>query len=266
MQVGKLNIYGNAIQTATTAFQIASGSSAQRPSAVAGMLRFNTDTNRFEATTGATPAWASVGLGDGSVSSVTLASGSTGLAVSNATVTGTGTITISVAGELAGLNGLSTTGIVTRTGTGAYTSRSIAASTAAGSQGISLTNGDGVAGAPTVGLSISGLTAASSVASTAQVVVYDGTNNTRATVSQLLANVTGFTKASRGTFTNATLTSGILSYTHSLGQQFNQVIIYDNNNKQIQPDDITATSTSVATVDLTSYGTLTGTWNIVVIG
>lgn len=246
--------------------QIASGSTAQRPAAAAGMLRFNTDSNRFEAVTGSTPTWASVGLGDGSVTSVTLASGSTGLSVANATVTNAGTITLNLAGELAGLNALSTTGMLTRTGSGTYTARTIAASTAAGAQGVSVTNGDGVAGAPTIGLSISGLSAAGSVAGTAQIAVYDGTNNTRATVSQVLANVTGFTKASRGTFTSATLSSGILTYTHSLGQQYNNVTIYDNNGKVIQPDDITATSTSVVTIDLTSYGTLTGTWNIVVVG
>jgi hypothetical protein len=104
------------------------------------------------------------------------------------------------------------------------------------------------------------------VSSTDQVVVYNGTNNVRATVAQISAAVTGFTKASRGTFTNATLTTGVLAFTHATGQQFNNVSIYDNNNKQVQPDDITATSSSVVTVDLTSFGTLTGTWNIVVIG
>ncbi|RYF18863.1 MAG: hypothetical protein EOO77_10735 [Oxalobacteraceae bacterium] len=266
MQVGSLLIYGNAVQTATTSFTVAKGTAAQRPTAVAGMLRFNTDTNRFEATTGATPAWASVGLGDGSVSSITLATASTGLSITNPTVTTSGTINITLAGEIAALNALSTTGLIARTGTATYAPRSITASAAAAQQGIALTNGDGVAGAPTVGLALSTLTAAGSVATTDQFVIYNGTNNVRATVSQVLANVSGFTKAARTAFTNATLSSGILTFTHSLGQQFVNIAVFDNNNKQIQPDDITATSASVSTIDLSSFGTLTGTWNIVANG
>src|SRR3972149_7718615 len=63
-------------------------------------------------------------------------------------------------------------------------------------------------------------------------------------------------------FTNASLSSGILTVTHSLGIQYVNFTIYDNNGKMILPDDATATSTSVLTIDLTSYGTLSGTWNI----
>lgn len=266
MQTGNLLVYGNAVQTATTFFQVAKGTAAQRPTAAAAMIRYNTDTNRLEHAFGSTAAWSNVGQGDGSVTSVTLTSASTGITVSNATVTTNGTITLNLAGELAGLNALSTTGLVVRTGSGTYTGRTITANAAAGTQGIAVTNGDGVAGAPTVGFSISGLTAAGSVTGTTQVAVYDGTNNLRATVSQIAAAVTGFTKSARMSFTNATLSSGLLTFTHNLGTQFNEVSIYDNNNKKVQPDDITATSTTVATIDLSSFGTLTGTWNVVAIG
>jgi hypothetical protein len=266
MQVGSLIIAGSAVQTSTGSFQIAKGTAAQRPTAVAGMLRFNTDTNRFEATSGSTPAWLPVGLGDGTVSSVTLATTSTGLSVSNPTVTGSGTINIALAGELASINALSTTGLVVRSGAATYKTISFTASTVAGQQGISLTNGDGVTASPVVGLSVAGLNAAGSVSSTDQVLVYNGTNNVRATIAQISAAVTGFTKAARTTFTSATLSSGLLTFTHGLGQQFVDITIYDNNNKVIQPDDITATSTTVSTIDLTSFGTLTGTWNIIAVG
>lgn len=63
-------------------------------------------------------------------------------------------------------------------------------------------------------------------------------------------------------FVNGDLSSGILTVTHNLGKQYPQVIVYDNNGKKITPDDITATSTSVTTIDLTSFGTITGTWNL----
>lgn len=68
------------------------------------------------------------------------------------------------------------------------------------------------------------------------------------------------------TFTNASLSSGILTVTHGLGNQFPQVTIYDSTNKQIIADEVTGTSTTVATIDLTSYGTLSGNWTATIIG
>ncbi len=65
-------------------------------------------------------------------------------------------------------------------------------------------------------------------------------------------------------FDDSDLAASILTVTHSLGTRFNHVTIYDNNDIAIQPDSVTATSTTVATIDLTSFGTLTGTWNLVV--
>ena len=70
----------------------------------------------------------------------------------------------------------------------------------------------------------------------------------------------------QGTFTNATLVSGVLSITHNLDNQWPQVTVYDNNNKEINSDDTTATSATVATVDLTTFGTLSGTWRYTVVG
>jgi hypothetical protein len=67
-------------------------------------------------------------------------------------------------------------------------------------------------------------------------------------------------------FVNGDLSSGVLTVTHGLGTQYCNVQVYDNNNDVVQPDDITATSTTVTTIDLTSYGTISGTWRAVVIG
>jgi hypothetical protein len=67
-------------------------------------------------------------------------------------------------------------------------------------------------------------------------------------------------------FADGDLTAGVLTVTHNLGTQYNGVTVYDNNGDVIQPDDITATSVNVTTIDLTSYGTLTGTWQAVIIG
>lgn len=72
----------------------------------------------------------------------------------------------------------------------------------------------------------------------------------------------GGTTAYTTSFTNATLSSGILTVTHSLGVQYVLSVVYDDSGKQIIPDEVTATSTSVCTIDLTSYGTISGTWNV----
>lgn len=76
----------------------------------------------------------------------------------------------------------------------------------------------------------------------------------------------GAAGVARGSFTNATLSAGVLTVTHSLGQQFVQFEIYDNNNKRVSPDDITATSNSAGTIDLTTFGAIVGTWNWVAVG
>lgn len=85
-------------------------------------------------------------------------------------------------------------------------------------------------------------------------------------VAGLLGSEIQLARVVRGSFTNATLSAGILTITHGLGTQYDRVTIYDNNGLQIEPDEITATSATVSTVDLSSFGTLTGTWNYVVIG
>ncbi len=66
------------------------------------------------------------------------------------------------------------------------------------------------------------------------------------------------------TFTNATLSGGNLTVTHSLNSQFVNCKVYDNNNQVVMPDEITATDANTLTVNFASFGTLTGNWNIVV--
>jgi hypothetical protein len=66
------------------------------------------------------------------------------------------------------------------------------------------------------------------------------------------------------TFTSADISGGILSVTHNLDSQYNGVFVFDNSDQEIQPDDITSTSTSVTTIDLSSY-TITGTWRTLII-
>jgi len=91
----------------------------------------------------------------GTVTSIDI-TGSTGLSVSGSPITTSGTISLTLGTQLQGLSGLSANGVIARTASGAYSSRTITAGT-----GITVTNGDGVSGNPTCAVSTSGVTAGS---------------------------------------------------------------------------------------------------------
>ena len=70
------------------------------------------------------------------------------------------------------------------------------------------------------------------------------------------------TTATRSTFIDSDLSSGVLTITHSKGltTPFTLLLtIADNSQEQIIPDKVTFLTNTI-TVDLSSYGTLTGTW------
>lgn len=66
------------------------------------------------------------------------------------------------------------------------------------------------------------------------------------------------------TFVDGDLSSGVLTVTHNLGQQLVHVTVANNLDEQIIPDDVTFDTTNQCSVDLTTFGTLTGTWSITV--
>jgi hypothetical protein len=76
------------------------------------------------------------------------------------------------------VNGITSNGITVRTAEDTYVSRSIVASTSNDRLGIDVVDGDGVAGNPTVGLSIETLNLRAAVDSTDRVPVYDVTTDT----------------------------------------------------------------------------------------
>ena len=70
----------------------------------------------------------------------------------------------------------------------------------------------------------------------------------------------------RGSFTNSDLSSGVLTIIHNgaLAAPYTlKVVIFDNNNQEIVPDAVTGTANNVS-VDLSSYGTISGTWGYLV--
>ena len=52
---------------------------------------------------------------------------------------------------------------------------------------------------------------------------------------------------------------------HGLNSQYVDVTVYDNNDLIIIPDDVTATDADNLLIDITSYGSISGTWKIIVI-
>ena len=85
----------------------------------------------------------------GTVTSVGITAGTAGLGVSGSPVTTSGSITVSLIDDLLAVESLATTGLATRTAASTWTTRSLAT---ASSGRITVSNGDGVSGNPTVDL------------------------------------------------------------------------------------------------------------------
>jgi hypothetical protein len=135
--------------TGTGSLYLPLGADAARPANAAGQIRFNTTSSLVEYNNGS--GWNTLATGGAAVSSVTVTTVSPGLLVSagtTQTITNTGTFALTLGAELVGVSNLATTGMVARTAVGTYTGRTI---TGTGSN-IAVTNGDGVAGAPTIDL------------------------------------------------------------------------------------------------------------------
>jgi len=70
----------------------------------------------------------------------------------------------------------------------------------------------------------------------------------------------------RRTLVNGDLTAGTVAITHGLGQQYLDVTVVDNTGKKVIPDEITYTNSTSYSLDITSFGAITGTWNILTVG
>jgi hypothetical protein len=84
----------------------------------------------------------------GTVTSVNLTAPAAGITVSGGPITTSGSITLALADDLSALEGLSGTGLAARTGTSTWAVRTLTGPAA----GITVTNGDGVSGNPTLAL------------------------------------------------------------------------------------------------------------------
>jgi hypothetical protein len=61
------------------------------------------------------------------------------------------------------------------------------------------------------------------------------------------------------TFVNADLVSGVLTVHHALQANAPHVLVRNNNNVQVTADAVTYADKNTVTINLTSFGTLTGT-------
>jgi len=74
-------------------------------------------------------------------------------------------------------------------------------------------------------------------------------------------------KIKKGTFTNGDLVSGKLTVTHNWGliaPYSVKVSIFNNNNQLVTPDAQTGATNSVE-IDLTSQGSISGTWGYAIL-
>lgn len=67
-------------------------------------------------------------------------------------------------------------------------------------------------------------------------------------------------------FTNSDLTNGKITINHNLKFKYVDVSISNNSDKKIQPTEITYTNNDNCEIDLSSFGTISGTWNILITG
>jgi hypothetical protein len=66
-------------------------------------------------------------------------------------------------------------------------------------------------------------------------------------------------------FTSDSLSNGTVTFTHNLNEEFPIVQIYDDSKRIILPDSVTSVTANSVTVDITSFGSISGTWQATII-
>lgn len=139
-----LSLSSTLVLPGTVGFNPPSGSTAQRVNTT-GISRFNTTTSSLEYFNGT--VWVSlVSSTGGTVTSISTAAPGAGFTISGSPITSAGTFTFTLANDLAALEGLSSTGFSTRISTDTWAQRSIVGTTSR----ISVSNGDGISGNPSI--------------------------------------------------------------------------------------------------------------------
>ncbi len=133
------------------ALTLIQGNTATRPATpTGGMFRYNNETSTLEFYNGI--AWSTLGVSGGAVTSVGATSTSAALTITGSPILTAGSFTFSLDADLTAFAALTGTGFPVRTAADTWAQRSIAGT--AGN--IVVSNGDGVAGNPTINLATAG--------------------------------------------------------------------------------------------------------------
>lgn len=123
------------------------------------------------------------------------------------------------------LESVTATGIIV-TNSGVITAgRTVTASASAAEEGITISNGSGVSGDPTIGLDITGLSADTDLAPTDTIPHYDGTNNKKVTVDNLFKRTETFIIPSHALI--SAITNGAEITTRSMGSLTVPIAAFD---------------------------------------
>jgi hypothetical protein len=203
--------------------------------------------------------------GSGTVTSVTVTQPGAGITVTNSGVAQTpaATSTIALANDLAAVEGLATTGIAVRTAADTWTTRTLGSGT-----NITVTNADGVAGAPSIALSGTvgvgnGGTGVTTTPTNGQLLVGNGTTYTVAT----LGVSTGISiTAGAGTLTinNTGVTSNVATANQTTVSAATGAVTVGLSSTLVAPGSLQITTSlqSSATNSITAAGTTQGTGTV----
>jgi hypothetical protein len=176
--------------------------------------------------------------------------------------------------------GITGTGLIARTGADAYASRTITVDGAGAKDGLTIQNGDGIGGNPTIGLDITGTPASDTLDGDEEFIVYNpdqtgGAANAKTTLSAISTFVQSDTTLDE--LSDVVITSGAdgealvfngtnwvnqkiyhlhtqgtdsasWTVTHDIGQQYCNVTVVDASDEVIIPQSITFTSTTALTI------------------
>lgn len=105
-------------------------------------------------------------------------------------------------------NAIGVEGFVTRTAADVYTARTLTASVTNSEEGITIANGDGVSGNPSIGIDISGQSGVNTLDGTDAFLIFDGTNNVKIIASDIAAELADLNFTIQTLFATLTFNGG----------------------------------------------------------
>lgn len=118
-----------------------------------------------------------------------------------------------------------------------------------------------------IGLDLTNLVEESSaLADTARIIIEKADGTPYYMTVANLKSLLGVPLLERGTFVNADLSGGVLTISHTLGQQYVVLLVWDNNDELLWLVEVDCSASNTVTVDLSDFTPLSGTWRYLVMG